>query len=263
MNALVKVTIDEIRAALRRISSAGRLLKPDEFIAALRDSPLGEELLAEQAAERKRLREQVIAHRDAAPAQAARELKSRVAAYETARAELDRIEAERRAAQDALARAQVARDASAYTLRQIVDSDNLLLEQTADPVIDLFIEKINREWQDAHTRVPFTVPTRFVRPSDDAPKKPAASQALRMARDNPRLLTVVPTDEHAQVDAYMDGLRAASGAAEALKLTALAGAELLDELARIESRIPHRDVPNIAAGLREGAKGERAVQGRS
>jgi hypothetical protein len=263
VNALVKVTIDEIHAALRRVSKAARIgaLTREEFADALRDSPLAEDLFADKRAAKRELREKVIAHRDAAPAQFAREEKSRVEAYEAARAELDRIEAARLIAQDALYRARVARDASARALESIVKSDNLLLEQTADPLIGLFIAKIDDEWQHAHACHAFTRPDRFVPPAGAAKKHTPAKEELRATPGNPRLLTLVPTDEHAQLSAYMNGLRTAADEAVSLKLTPLDGESLLTALTRIEAAIPHRDASNlVVASLRENAKAARGGQ---
>jgi hypothetical protein len=157
MNDLVtKIASREIDASLERADRARRLggLRPDQFLEQLHRSPMWQQELAARRAERRNEREALCARRDALPAQAAKELtalardeKAAEAAAATARAALDRARA-------AAAAASIARRTREAGLTAAVGQLNLLLEASADPMLDEFIAGLEIELNELHADRP-------------------------------------------------------------------------------------------------------------
>jgi hypothetical protein len=220
MNAVVAAVAREIRLALRRAGAAAQLggVTPEEFVRLLGESDVGHEIVARALSEQQTLREQLVARRASAPGKTAKELESLTKARDAARTKFEEADAARLAAQNAAVTAQIALSAAECSLRNEVGYIETELERTADPMIDAVVARLDQEFQGARA-----IDVRS-RPSCFAPDPKSR----------------VP--EHEQRGAYFEGLQSAALHADRLKLTALAGEELVTALARIESSIPYREV---------------------
>jgi hypothetical protein len=280
VNAQVKITREAVRAALQDAADAAHVggFRREETVAIIREI-FGEDAVLEPKVRRERLRGKLVEFRDAALRIHAKgpseELAAAVATEHAARAELERAEMARTVAIQKLVLATQRRNGLQFVSRSS-DEDDLLLERTADPLIDQFVARIDQEWQTARlARIPpMLFPAAFV-PDKKAIEadirarirgndwgRPLLGATVIVEPTNPTRLTQADSEEHRQLSAYMDGLRAAASQAEALKRTAIAGEELFVELERLEKAIPHR-LPegdrnkSIVATLREAAAKER------
>jgi hypothetical protein len=219
VNAVLAAAAREIRLALRRAGTAAQLggVPPEEMLRLVGESDFVQEIVARERSKRQALREQLVARHASAPAKAAKELESLTKARDAARAKVEEAEAARLAAQNAAVAAQVALSATEGILRNEVSAIEMELERIADPVIYAVVARLEQEFQDARAIDVHSRPARFM--PDPTSKVP----------------------EHEQRGAYFEGLRSAALNADRLKLTALAGDELLTALARIESSIPYRE----------------------
>lgn len=241
MNAMVKVTLEDIGAQLQRVSNLARIggLTPAEFSNAIQASAIGEEFRENALEERRKLRG-MIGDLIASWSTPDAKIRNAIELERAERARVDELEELLRAAQNRLSAAQMRRVGLEHGSQSRLEGARNLLERTADPVISMFVETLEAEVDVLHSG---QGAGRYVRGDGRVPKGLPWGLQKMIAEG------VVPSaEEHERLSSHMEGLRTAIAAALRLQETALDGEPLRQALAAIEAEIPHRDPTRSVQG---------------